>query len=84
MGVLRDVEAFFRWFEASNVLLDSCCMERYPFQGGRGIVNPLKSLESVKKMLTLMAELARVCGCFMPCRYFLLMYLFFRQIVLSI
>ena len=64
MGVLWDVEFCFRGFEASSVLMGSCCMERYLFEGGEGITNPLKNLESVKKMLTLMAELACVCGCF--------------------
>ena len=56
MGVLRDVEASVCRFEVFSVLLASFCVEWYPFQVGRGIGDPLKSSEGVKKMLTLMAE----------------------------
>ena len=56
MGVLRDVEISVLRFEVFSVFLGSFCMERYPFQDGKEIVALLKSPESVKKTLTLMAE----------------------------
>lgn len=56
MGVLQDVETSVLRFEVFSVFLGSFCVERYPFQDGREIIDLLKSPESVKKTLTLMAE----------------------------
>ena len=56
MGVLQDIETSVLRFEVFSVFLGSFCVERYPFQDGREIIDLFKSSESVKKTLTLMAE----------------------------
>ena len=56
MGVLWDIETSVRRFEVFSVFLGSFCVEWYLFQVGRGIVDPLKSPEGVKMILTLMVE----------------------------